>query len=62
VFSLSDHTQVSPQMNQYLNDHKKKKAVIITARVHPGEANSSYIMEGIIKFLTSNHREAKILR
>lgn len=41
-------------MNQYLNDHKKKKAIILTARVHPGETNSSYIMEGIIKFLTSN--------
>ena len=49
-------------MSQYLNDHKKKKAIIITARVHPGESNSSFIMEGIIKFLTSNHREAKILR
>ena len=49
-------------MSQYLNDHKKKKAVIITGRVHPGESNSSFIVEGIIKFLTSNHREAKILR
>lgn len=49
-------------MNQYLNDHKKKKAIVLTARVHPGESNSSFIMEGIIKYLTSNTREAKILR
>jgi hypothetical protein len=49
-------------MNQYLNDHKKKKAIILTARVHPGESNSSFIMEGIIKFLTSMSKEAKILR
>jgi hypothetical protein len=45
-----------------LIDHKRKKAVVITARVHPGEANSSYIMEGIIKFLVGNSREAKMLR
>ncbi len=49
-------------MNQYLNDHKKKKAIVLTARVHPGESNSSFIMEGIIKFLTGSSREAKILR
>ncbi len=54
--------QVSSMMNQYLNDHKKKKAIITTARVHPGESNSSYIMEGIIRFLTSQHKDAKILR
>ena len=34
----------------------------MTARVHPGEANSSYIMEGIIRFLVGNSREAKLLR
>jgi murein tripeptide amidase MpaA len=49
-------------MNQYLTDHKKKKAIVITSRVHPGETNASFIVEGIIKFLTSNHREAKLLR
>ena len=49
-------------MNQYINDHKKKRAIVLTARVHPGESNSSFIMEGIIKFLTSNSKEAKVLR
>jgi hypothetical protein len=49
-------------MNQYLLDHKKKKAIIITGRVHPGEANSSYIVDGIIKFLLGNSKEAKLLR
>lgn len=49
-------------MSQYLTDHKKKKAIILTARVHPGETNSSYIMDGILRFLASNHKDAKLLR
>ncbi len=31
--------------------YKKKKYAIITARVHPGESNSSYMMQGFIKYL-----------
>ncbi|CAI2364203.1 unnamed protein product [Moneuplotes crassus] len=30
---------------------KEKKIVIITARIHPGESMSSWVMEGLIKFL-----------
>lgn len=33
--------------------HKFKKYIIICSRVHPGEANASYIMEGFINFITS---------
>jgi murein tripeptide amidase MpaA len=39
-----------------------RKCVIISARVHPGESNSSFIMEGIIEFVLGNEKEAKILR
>lgn len=31
--------------------YKKKKYAIICARVHPGESNSSYMMQGFIKYL-----------
>jgi murein tripeptide amidase MpaA len=39
-----------------------KKGVFISARVHPGESNSSWVMKGIIDFLTSSQTEAKLLR
>ena len=31
--------------------YKKKKYVIVGARVHPGESNSSYMMQGFIKYM-----------
>ena len=39
-----------------------RKAIIITARVHPGETNSSYIMQGLMEYITSNEKVAKSLR
>jgi len=42
---------------------QKKKAVVISARVHPGEVVGSWMMRGVLFFLTDpeNH-EAKLLR
>ena len=34
----------------------------MTARIHPGESNSSFAIKGIIDFLLSNHEFAKKLR
>lgn len=42
--------------------HKHKKGVVITARVHPGEAQSSFIVQGLIEFLLSNDPVAVKLR
>ena len=42
--------------------HKFKKYIVLTARVHPGESNSSYIMHGLISFLTSMVPQAVDLR
>jgi len=39
-----------------------RKCVIISARVHPGESNSSIVMEGIIEMLLSDEREGRLLR
>ncbi|KAJ0179424.1 hypothetical protein K1T71_005136 [Dendrolimus kikuchii] len=41
---------------------KKKKAVIITARVHPGESPSSWMMKGFMDYLTGDSNQARELR
>ena len=45
------------------NIDDNKPTVIINARIHPGESNSSWVMQGIIEFFTnvSNKIGLKIL-
>lgn len=40
----------------------RRKCVILTGRVHPGESNCSFVMEGLLQFLVSNEEVAKTLR
>lgn len=47
-------------MRQCQQDNKK--VIIVMARVHPGETNSSFVVQGFIKFITSQQPEAKELR
>ncbi|EKX38029.1 hypothetical protein GUITHDRAFT_89476 [Guillardia theta CCMP2712] len=39
-----------------------KQSIFLTARVHPGETQASWAMQGCIEFLTSNSPEALFLR
>ena len=43
--------------------NKYKKYIIVCSRVHPGETNASFIMQGFINFITSStSKEAHDLR
>ncbi|XP_003920474.2 cytosolic carboxypeptidase 2 isoform X1 [Saimiri boliviensis] len=39
-----------------------KKAVVLSARVHPGESNGSWVMKGFLDFILSNSPDARLLR
>ena len=40
----------------------RRIGIVLTARVHPGESNSSWVMDGVLRFLTSDDPEAIRLR
>ena len=37
-----------------------KRVIVVTARVHPGETNSSWMMKGLLEFLASPHYIAQV--
>ena len=39
-----------------------KRAVVLSARAHPGESSSSWAMQGFLDFLLSAHADAQLLR
>jgi murein tripeptide amidase MpaA len=44
-------------------DHiARRKCIILTGRVHPGESNSSYVIEGMLQFLVGSSDVAQTLR
>lgn len=57
-----DLLTITQPENLYPPEGEKQKVVYITSRVHPGETPSSFVCQGVIDFLVSNHPIAKILR
>lgn len=47
--------------NEKSEEHPRK-VVAVLARVHPGESPSSFVCQGLMDFLVSNHPIAKVLR
>ncbi|KAL1530853.1 hypothetical protein AB1Y20_001747 [Prymnesium parvum] len=52
---LTDHASSAEEINA-------RPVVVVSARVHPGESNASWMMHGILDFLTSDAPEATALR
>ncbi|XP_076800920.1 uncharacterized protein LOC143445595 isoform X1 [Clavelina lepadiformis] len=50
------------EKDKYKDFHQGKRGVVITARVHPGESQASWMMKGVLDYLTSNHPSATQLR
>ncbi len=56
MYKLIDQDEFG--FNNHKKTHKHKKAIFICSWVHPGESNSSFVVEGIMKYLLSNSEEA----
>ena len=57
-----DFSDLFPDKGIRSKKFENKKFVFISSRVHPGEIPSSHVMNGFLKFITSDDRRAVILR
>ncbi|RLN70535.1 hypothetical protein BBJ28_00005210, partial [Nothophytophthora sp. Chile5] len=62
LLTITDFAQEDEQNPSMTAASRRRTAIVITARVHPGESNSSFVMHGILDFLTGNSLEARFLR
>ena len=56
------HMLIITDFNDSFENLAKKSCIFITGRVHPGESNSSFVVQGLIEFLLSNDNIADRLR
>lgn len=52
----------NPSKDHLQSDDRKKKMILITARVHPGETNGSWMMKGFLDYVLSDDPDAFTLR
>ncbi|CAF3587047.1 unnamed protein product [Rotaria sordida] len=58
----SPTTTINPTNVSTSSEQQMKKGVVVTARVHPGETNASWMMKGLLDFLLSDSADAQLLR
>uniref|UniRef100_T1HCQ8 Peptidase_M14 domain-containing protein n=1 Tax=Rhodnius prolixus TaxID=13249 RepID=T1HCQ8_RHOPR len=62
VYYLTVTDPMPDEEQQQQTSKAKKRSIVVTARVHPGEAPSSWMMKGVIDYLTGDSPQAKELR
>lgn len=50
------------QITDFNEPSYNKKVVLVTARIHPGESNSSHVCDGFIRFLVSEEKPVELLQ
>jgi len=50
------------EISNFAISRRAKKAVVVSSRVHPGESNASWLVQGLMNFLLSDSVEAQVLR
>ena len=51
---------ISPVVEEKEEMDDQKKLVIVSARVHPGETNASWMMKGLLHYVTGQAEAAKV--
>ena len=45
-------------ITDFSENNKRKRTIVMCARIHPGETNSSWLMHGFIRFILSENYKA----
>ena len=62
MLTITNPTETNTTNVHISPEQQVKKGIVVTARVHPGETNASWIMKGLIDYLLSDEPTARILR
>ena len=60
LLTITDFSAEGRESRQQGEGQGGKRGVVVTARVHPGETNSSWMMDGLVSFLTSDSAHAQV--